>query len=228
MVMEIGSEIVDILVDDFEQDRKNDAESALARLGERLMQNFQYQGRQDAEITENISVEDAKSKLMSYLQADIDEKIDIAGRDQLELFIRYEYLRQLDLRWQEHLEELVALGESVRLRSYAQKNPLVEYKNEGFEIFDSMLDEMRIEIARKVFKVRIRRKDERHGAETRVAHASHTSMPSLVNARSAIQTGERKEAAPMAMQVKRSTPKVGRNDPCPCGSGKKYKNCCGA
>jgi preprotein translocase subunit SecA len=228
MVMEIGSEIVDILVDDFEQDRKNDAESALARLGERLMQNFQYQGRQDAEITENISVEDAKSKLMSYLQADIDEKIDIAGRDQLELFIRYEYLRQLDLRWQEHLEELVALGESVRLRSYAQKNPLVEYKNEGFEIFDSMLDEMRIEIARKVFKVRIRRKDERHGAETRVAHASHTSMPSLVNARSAIQTGERKEAAPTAMQVKRSTPKVGRNDPCPCGSGKKYKNCCGA
>jgi len=221
-VIETGNQILDILLEDYSSERRTDPEAALTRLGERLLQNFNFKGSGESTITVDTSPEEAKTILENYLRSDLEEKIALAGKDQMEMFIRYEYLRQVDQRWQEHLEELTALGESVRLRSYAQKNPLVEYKNEGFELFESMLDDLRIDIARKVFKVRIRRRDERTPGETSTIHASHSTMSSLARA------GERKEASPDKIQVKRTSPKVGRNDPCPCGSGKKYKNCCGA
>ncbi len=227
-VMETGGQILDVLLDDYRDDRRTEPVSALARLGERLLQNFNYQGDPESGFSAETTPEQAREPLVNYLRSDLVEKTDLAGKDQMEMFIRYEYLRQVDQRWQEHLEELTALGESVRLRSYAQKNPLVEYKNEGFELFDSMLDDLRIDIARKVFKVRIRRRDSRDTGETKAALASHSSMSSLVNSRTAIRTGERREASPEKIQVKRVAPKVGRNDPCPCGSGKKYKACCGA
>jgi preprotein translocase subunit SecA len=226
MVMDTGRDILDVLVEDYKDDRKLDPEAAISRLGERLMQNFNFRGEGEGELTKDSTPEDVKTIIEKYLESDLEEKSELAGKDQIQMFIRYEYLRQVDQRWQEHLEELTALGESVRLRSYAQKNPLVEYKNEGFEMFDSMLDDLRIDIARKVFKVKVRRREERRPGETEPARASHTSMSSLANLRAA-KAGERREASPQKIQVTRTTPKVGRNDPCPCGSGKKYKNCCG-
>ncbi len=226
-VIETGHQILDVLMDDYRDESKTEPEAALSRLGERLLQNFNYRGSDDTELTPDMSPEQARSILEAYLKKDLEEKSEIAGKDQMEMFVRYEYLKQVDQRWQEHLEELTALGEAVRLRSYAQKNPLVEYKNEGFELFDSMLDDLRVDIARKVFKVKIRRREERRAGETTPANASHNSITSLVNSGAAIRAGERKEASPDKIQVQRNTPKVGRNDPCPCGSGKKYKNCCG-
>ena len=164
-----------------------------------------------------------------YLKRDLREKAGIAGDEQMEMFIRYEYLRQVDQRWQEHLEELTALGEAVRLRSYAQKNPLVEYKNEGFEMFDRMLDDMRIDIARKVFKVHIKRQESRSSGETSGGTAHHSAFSSLIPPPpSARRTMENRAGGDAGkIQVKRASPKVGRNEPCPCGSGRKYKNCCG-
>jgi len=222
-VLETGNQIIEVLLEDYSNERRTDPEAALKRLGERLLQNFNYRGTPGSKFSVDTTPEEAKDILVKYLQSDLDEKIALAGKDQMEMFIRYEYLRQVDQRWQEHLEELTALGEAVRLRSYAQKNPLVEYKNEGFELFEGMLEDLRIDIARKVFKVRIRRRDERAPGETSAAMASHSSMPSLTRA----AAGERREASPDKIQIKRTAPKVGRNDPCPCGSGKKYKNCCG-
>jgi len=223
-VIETGEQIVDVLLDDYNSERRTDPEAALKRLGERLMQNFNYKGSPESPFSTDTTPEEAKTILDKYLHSDLEEKITLAGKDQMEMFIRYEYLRQVDQRWQEHLEELTALGEAVRLRSYAQKNPLVEYKNEGFELFEGMLEDLRIDIARKVFKVRIRRRDERAPGESSSFNASHSSMPSLSRA----GAGERREASPDKIQIKRISPKVGRNDPCPCGSGKKYKNCCGS
>ncbi|RKX90556.1 MAG: preprotein translocase subunit SecA [Spirochaetes bacterium] len=223
-VIETGKQIVDVLLEDYSSERRTDPEAALKRFGERLLQNFNYKGSPDSGFSVNTTPEEAKTILEEYLSADLEEKISLAGKDQMEMFIRYEYLRQVDQRWQEHLEELTALGEAVRLRSYAQKNPLVEYKNEGFELFEGMLEDLRIDIARKVFKVRIRRRNERAPGESSAINASHSSMPSLSRAGS----GERKEASPDKIQIKRTAPKIGRNDPCPCGSGKKYKNCCGS
>ena len=220
-VLDTGLQILDVLIEDYAIDHKNDPEFAISRLRERLMQNFLYRG--EAELSSQTNAEEAGKILKNYLKNDIDEKAEIAGQEQLEIFIRYEYLRQVDHRWQEHLEELTALGESVRLRSYAQKNPLVEYKNEGFELFDTMLDDLRIDIARKIFKVRIKQQENRDSREFSAVSASHSTMSSL-----ALSRGERREASAEKVQVRRSIPKVGRNELCPCGSGKKYKNCCGA
>jgi preprotein translocase subunit SecA len=166
----------------------------------------------------------------------LDEKLAEIGKDNLNLFIRFEYLRNIDLRWQDHLESLEALREAVYLRAYGQKNPLLEYKLEGFQIFDRMLEEIRAAIAKKIFQVRIRAAEPRPRLREPVGDARHTLLGQFgagaqaagAPARAAAASGERQEAQPERVQVRRSYPKVGRNDPCPCGSGKKYKYCHGS
>ena len=109
----------------------------------------------------------AGAALSGELRRALEEKEAELGREPFNLFIRYEYLRAIDSRWQEHLENLRRLQEAVRLRAYSQKNPLLEYKLEGFQIFDRMLDEIRVAIAEKIFKVTIRhteRQPARRGA----------------------------------------------------------------
>lgn len=224
-IMDTGEEIVRILLEDYKDDRKKDETEALARLVERLKENFNY-SPEDAADWPSLTMEEAEKKLTDYLQSDLNNKKDLVGEKEFNQFIRYEYLRNLDNRWQEHLEALEALREAVYLRSYAQKNPLVEYKNEGFEMFDSLMDDMRIALARKIFRVIVRKAPERSykGENQGKIKASH----SAVNSFNAGKMEERSEANSQKMQVRRTAPKVGRNDPCPCGSGKKYKNCHGS
>lgn len=218
-VLDTGRQILEVLIEDYKEDLKSNASQALSRLGERLLQNFNY--HEEGQLMEHMPPEAIGETLATHLESDLEHKSGQIGKEQLEQYIRYEYLRQVDHRWQEHLEELGMLGEAVRLRGYAQKNPLVEYKNEGFELFDTMLDDLRVDIARKVFKVRIQYKADRLSGESTRGMAIHTSMTPL------IRSGERREASPEKGQIRRSTPKVGRNDPCPCNSGKKYKHCHG-
>ncbi|MBN2626974.1 MAG: preprotein translocase subunit SecA [Spirochaetales bacterium] len=226
-VLETGLEILEILLDDFRKDRRNEGDdAALTRLYSRLKENFNYERETGGDL-DGDKPDEMKSRLEDYLKKDLEEKKTLAGQEQINWFIRAEYLRQLDKKWQEHLENLEALREAVSLRSYAQKNPLVEYKNEGFAIFEEMIDDMRISISRKIFRVIIRRETDRsRPAGPRNITASHNSMGSGLGP--APKNRERNEAGPAKVQVKRTDPKVGRNDPCPCGSGKKYKKCCGA
>ncbi len=228
MLLDTGKEILQVLIDDYIEDRRSEPKTALARLGERLLQNFNFRGSPDEEITVHTNPERIQEIVRFYLQNDIEEKKSAIGARQIKLFIRYEYLRQIDKRWQDHLEELTALGESVRLRTYAQKNPLTEYKNEGFELFDTMLENLHIDIARKIFRVHMQHGENREIPEHMAVVASHKSMSSLINPSAAIRIGERHEASAKGTQIKRVAPKIGRNEPCPCGSGKKHKQCCGA
>jgi preprotein translocase subunit SecA len=177
---------------------------------------------------------------MEGLSRDLSQKAQEVGAENLNLFIRFEYLRNIDLRWQDHLENLEALREAVYLRAYGQKNPLLEYKLEGFQIFDQMLEEIRAAIARKIFQVRIRAAEPRTRLREPVGDARHTLLgqfgaggaaPSAAGparGRAEAASGELREAQPEHAQIRRSYPKVGRNDPCPCGSGKKYKYCHGS
>jgi len=227
-ILETGEEILDILLDDYKADcNRDNRETALARLNERLKQNLGLESESLEPLVEKDDSEYAEF-LRSLIQSDLAEKRKLAGEEQLNWFIRAEYLRNLDRKWQEHLEALEALREAVYLRSYAQKNPLVEYKNEGFSIFSELIDDMRIAIARKVFNVRIKVRDDRPkrytGANIRATHHSSKALGGL----GAVKNEERQEATAASVQVTRNEPKVGRNDPCPCGSGKKYKKCHGA
>jgi len=228
MVLDTGEQILQVLIDDYRVDRRGDTKTALARLGERLLQNFNFRGSPDEEIDVHADPDRVQEIVRDYLQRDFESKKSLIGAEQFRLFIRYEYLRQIDKHWQDHLEELTALGESVRLRTYAQKNPLIEYKNEGFELFDAMLEDLHIGIAHKVFRVHLQQGESRKIPENMAVVSSHKPMSSLISPSAAIRNGERREASARGAQIKRVAPKIGRNESCPCGSGRKYKQCCGA
>ncbi|MFA7395865.1 MAG: preprotein translocase subunit SecA [Sphaerochaetaceae bacterium] len=152
------------------------------------------------------------------LEQEVLDKVNLTGEKTFNEFVRFQYLRQIDMRWQDHLEQLEALREAVYLRTFAQKNPLLEYKLEGFDIFDTMIDRIRLYIATLVVRVQVKEQDHTHHARQTNTVETHGSD---------VQFGS-PQAVQAPVQVRRTTPKVGRNDPCPCGSGKKYKHCHGA
>ena len=187
--------------------------------------------------------------LISVLQNDLTEKETLAGKENLNMFIRYQYVQVIDKKWLDQLQALESLREAVSLRSYGSKNPLTEYKNDGFDMFDEMLDSIRTQVMSRVFKVRVQLSPEAQAQRKIMAermqqkmNAQHSEAQSISqvqqrNAQTAM-SGEssRRQAQNSVMQsrtqsstvtVRRSSSKVGRNDPCPCGSGKKYKQCCG-
>ncbi len=179
--------------------------------------------------------EEGKSAIYAKFEADIAHKTELAGAENINTFIRFQYLQAIDRKWLDHLENLESLREAVYLRSYGQKNPLTEYKLEGFDIFYAMLDDIRIEISSRVFLVKVRVEGE--AAPVRqvkqvTGNAQHNAVGSFSGAGGSQPAkkagGEMAQAKPESVQVVRVVPKVGRNDPCPCGSGKKYKHCHGA
>ncbi|MEE0132490.1 MAG: preprotein translocase subunit SecA [Treponema sp.] len=170
--------------------------------------------------------------IISLLEKDLTEKESLAGKENLNMFIRYQYVHFIDKKWLDHLEQLEGLREAVYLRSYGSKNPLTEYKIDGFNIFYDMIDAIKEEIASRVFRVKVQMGDEaqRRGPQVRQMNAQHNAMEAFDGnaarqAASASPMAQRRQADQVT--VVRSEPKVGRNDPCPCGSGRKYKQCCG-
>jgi len=166
--------------------------------------------------------------------------------DLMKQFLTYIMLQSIDAKWMDHLYELDYLREGIHLRSYAQKDPLVEYKQEAFQMFTAMVDDIDRSILRGLFHARFdweeredrRRREDSGVAVHQVTNAYHAAGaaagaqgaapgpgPAAAGmAASPVGAGERPAPKP---QPVRAAPRVGRNDPCPCGSGKKYKRCCG-
>ncbi|UTY31050.1 preprotein translocase subunit SecA [Treponema putidum] len=174
--------------------------------------------------------EEEINEFVEHFTKELKGKEALAGKENLNMFIRYQYLQAIDKKWLDHLENLESLREAVYLRSYGQKNPLTEYKLEGFDIFYSMLDDIRIEIASRLVRVQISTEEEASSRQMRSiqGNAQHNSMGSFSGAGQGMgPTALSSRSRPENAQVVRAVPKVGRNEPCPCGSGKKYKHCCG-
>jgi len=128
-------------------------------------------------------------------------------------------LQVIDARWKEHLYALDRLKEGIGLRGYGQRNPLVEYKRESFEMYQEVHERVRSEVVRYAFQLEPMSEEERQAQLARQrAEAERTQ-------RIAAAAGGATATTPDT--VVRSPEKVGRNDPCPCGSGRKYKKCCG-
>ncbi|MCF0237280.1 MAG: SEC-C domain-containing protein, partial [Sphaerochaetaceae bacterium] len=176
---------------------------------------------------ENLSVDEIKEKIKNSLKTLIDEKLE-GNVFEFSEFIRQVYLHEIDTRWQNHLEELEALREAVSLRTFAQKNPLVEYKLEGFDIFDAMLIQIKSAVVKTLIRVHIVKEPSQRALRPRKVVESHNESSSF-NPTQELRRNQNTttNSGQSSIQVIRSTPKVGRNDPCPCGSEKKYKNCCG-
>jgi preprotein translocase subunit SecA len=163
-----------------------------------------------------------------------DAKAASVGPD-MRRFEKQIMLQVLDTLWKEHLQTMDQLRQGIHLRAYAQKNPKQEYKRESFELFQELLRRLKYEVVRFLSHVQVQRTDEAEEMErqrreqaARQKMAFEHAQASAVAAPSDAEAAADDESAARPQTVVRDTPKVGRNDPCPCGSGKKYKQCHGA
>jgi preprotein translocase subunit SecA len=231
-VISTGAELFGEILERYRASGEN-PKTRLAALLAETKESLFFDPAQSVEALSGLAPEKLGQLMHDELAASIEGKTAEIGEEVLNRFILFEYLRSIDSRWQDHLENLEALREAVYLRAYSQKNPLLEYKLEGFQIFDDMLYEIKTAIARKVFRVRIQRAPEAPTRGVRPAaalQASHSAMGQFAagSGTTAVSAGAPPSSSqPQLAQVKRTVPKVGRNDLCPCGSGKKYKYCHG-
>ncbi len=159
-------------------------------------------------------------------------KIPVGAEESFRQYERYVTLQIIDAHWREHLAALDHLRQGIHLRGYAQKNPKQEYKREAFELFGAMVEAVKLEVTKTLTAVEIRTREEvpqaddsQHVENVQLQHADYEeAVVGDGNGDTAIaEAATKKKAQPIV----RHTQKVGRNDPCPCGSGKKYKHCHG-
>ncbi len=180
-----------------------------------------------------------RERCVREVQATYDEKVEAIGAPLMRLVEKEVMLKQLDFHWKEHLAAMDYLRQGIGLRSYAQKNPKQEYKREAFEMFGEMLDQVKHETISILSRVRIQSEQDvqRMEAERRRAQAMEFKHPSAKPIGAAAPPplaarapGAAPQPAASAAPVEtfvRTGRKIGRNEPCPCGSGKKYKQCHG-
>ena len=176
------------------------------------------------EGSESITDDDILEKVLKASDELFQAKLDVVGVEQFTPFMRMVLLQSIDSHWREHLAALDYLRQGIHLRGYAQKNPKQEYKREAFELFAQMLDLVKADVTRILMAVRIQSQDE--VVEAAEAIEERASQLSNVTYTHPNEDGSVSQETDPATQVA-EMPKVGRNDPCPCGSGKKYKQCHG-
>jgi preprotein translocase subunit SecA len=177
-----------------------------------------------------------RERIVTAVAANYAERVAPLGADVHKLE-RHIMLQVLDTLWKEHLSAMDALRQGIHLRAYASRNPKQEYKREAFKLFEELLENVKYEVVRFLSKVQVRSEDEvealerqQREAQEREAQAAryvHAEAPELLpGEEAAVQTAQAAAPGPTEPFV-RDMPKVGRNEPCPCGSGKKYKQCHG-
>ena len=173
--------------------------------------------------------EPLRQRIVDAVQAAYDEKAEGIGPGmrQLEKQIM---LQVLDTLWKEHLQVMDQLRQGIHLRAYANKNPKQEYKRESFALFEGLLQRLKYEVVRFLSNVQVQRSDEAAAIEQQRREAAAKQKMAFEHAEAGSAVAPAADAPPPAapQPMTRAQPKVGRNDPCPCGSGKKYKQCHGA
>ena len=171
--------------------------------------------------------ETLRERVAEAADAAYAEKEALASAENMRQFERSVMLQSLDSHWREHLSALDHLRQGIHLRSYAQKNPKQEYKREAFELFSGLLNTIKSEVTKVTMLVQIKTREDVEAVEP--PEAVENVQYQHADYEDALEDEEGKEQLPEGAQpVVREGVKVGRNDPCPCGSGKKYKQCHGA
>jgi preprotein translocase subunit SecA len=187
-----------------------------------------------AERETELDAEDIAERVEREVEAHFAAREASIGAENMRMLEKHLMLNVLDQSWKEHLARMDYLRYGIHLRGYAQKQPKQEYKREAFELFSEMLDKVKREVVMLLSRVRIRSEEEIAAleAQERAQAQARASQMQFQHA-DAGGYGADEEAAAVAApgqdfeKTARALPKVGRNDPCPCGSGKKYKHCHG-
>jgi preprotein translocase subunit SecA len=206
-IMEMIAEVIDRLLDIYAAKEIHPEEWNIKGLSEYLMDIFQIKYVVDKNKLEDMSREDIREIIIEKAQAAYERKEEELGNDTMRELERYIMLKTVDQKWMDHIDAMDQLREGIGLRAYGQRDPVIEYKFEGYEMFQDMIKNIQEDTLRYLFRVQVKAAPERRQKTYNMTYSHNDS-------------GEK--AQPVRKQKK-----IGRNDPCPCGSGKKYKKCCG-
>ena len=178
----------------------------------------------------SLQEESLRNRVVDILEQNHKEKEQHITKEVMQHFEKSVMLQVLDNSWKEHLAAMDYLRQGIHFRGYAQKDPKQEYKREAFEMFTSLLEHIKYEVIGILFKVQVRQEEDVQVIDEqmqtpREMHYEHAVAPSLDDYEESLFAKEESETAGQALAGESN--KVGRNDPCPCGSGKKYKQCHG-
>jgi preprotein translocase subunit SecA len=177
------------------------------------------------EQAQAITDEDLLVMVVEAAHAAFEKKLEAVGADQFTPFMRAVLLQNIDSHWREHLSSLDYLRQGIHLRGYAQKQPKQEYKREAFELFGQLLDMVKNEVTRILMTVQIEKAEQIEQAAQAIEQRAETVTNLTYSAPD--ETGQAQLFAADTATQTGNVPVVGRNEPCPCGSGKKYKHCHG-
>ncbi|MBX3658390.1 MAG: preprotein translocase subunit SecA [Ramlibacter sp.] len=177
-----------------------------------------------------ITDEDLVAKVLQAADESFHAKVKLVGGEQFTQFERVVLLQSIDTHWREHLSALDYLRQGIHLRGYAQKQPKQEYKREAFELFGQLLDSVKNDVTKVLMTVQIQSSEQIGQAADaledraeRIANVTYSAPTETGDVETRVDAATAREPGPFADGM----PRVGRNDPCPCGSGKKYKHCHG-
>jgi preprotein translocase subunit SecA len=218
-LMGIADEIMASLVQLHASAEVNPSEWDIEALVRAVGQQFGFDMRAEGVDPATLSSKELEDMLVEKAHERYDEKEAIVGAPAMRFHERMIMLQFVDSQWKDHLFAMDHLKEGIGLRGYGQRDPLVEYKKESFELFEDLMSRIEEETIRFLFL--LQPVDEKKAAEEQERRQRRQQMIMSQQQATAASGGS------VATQVKREAPKVGRNDPCPCGSGKKYKKCHG-
>ncbi|MCP4689603.1 MAG: hypothetical protein GY859_16235 [Desulfobacterales bacterium] len=214
-VIEMVTDKAEDIADEFADERTLPGEWDLKGLKDAVFKQFNFRlGEFDADALDGLTREGLAQRILEEALAVYTEKEKQVGPAHLRQIERYVMLETVDSLWKDHLLSMDHLKEGIGLRGYAQQNPLIVYKKEGYEMFQDMIARVKEETVGLLFRIQIsepERIDELHKPKEQ----------------DLVFSGGGDGAPPKKKPVKRAKKKVGRNAPCPCGSGKKFKKCCG-
>ncbi|MFL5624791.1 MAG: preprotein translocase subunit SecA, partial [Ktedonobacteraceae bacterium] len=194
----------------------------LTGLAEAILRQYGVHMPLTSESIADFSRDTLFDHVRTYLAAQYATKMqESIGEEQYRALERWVVLQVIDKQWKDHLLAMDYLKEGIGLRGYGQKNPLNEYKREAFEMFVSMTERIKAEAVEYLFKIELTGVNEQP-----VVRQRRRDQPMMAH-RGALSEGQEDSGATTVKTVRRQGAKVGRNAPCPCGSGKKYKKCCG-
>jgi preprotein translocase subunit SecA len=179
------------------------------------------------ESSQEATDEDIVEAVCAAADASYHAKVEMVGATQFGNFSRMVLLQAIDTHWRDHLSALDYLRQGIHLRGYAQKNPKQEYKREAFELFSQLLDVVKMEVTRLLMTVRIQNPEEVAQAAVAIEErAEHLTNVTYTHPNDDGSVSQESAAAGQALSEQQMQ-RTGRNDPCPCGSGKKFKLCHG-
>jgi preprotein translocase subunit SecA len=235
-VMDVAEDVLDGLLDLYTNAETHPEEWDLAGLAEGMKRQFGVDVNVPTEGLAELTQGGLRGDLWDRVQAAYRQKEAQVGEPLMRLIEREILLGVVDIQWKDHLLAMDHLKEGIGLRGYGQKDPLIEYKREGFDMFEAMVERIKDQSIERLFRFDVQVVASLEGASLEPAAAGlPAGGPQRRQALRPAPTapvpggGARQGSPPGARQAPVMAPrKVGRNDPCPCGSGKKYKKCCGA